>query len=109
MIAQLIDARTSAHVWAADYVRDLQDLLPLQNEIALRLATAIRAQLGAESGPPDRLPSLPPQVMRDYLHGRQSIAQRTLASLGEAAGLFEVVTAAAPTRSQPRPRALSAR
>ena len=69
VIAQLIDARTDAHIWAADYVRDLQDLLPLQNEIALRLAAAIRAQLGGESGTPHKLPTLPPQVMRDYLRG----------------------------------------
>jgi TolB-like protein/predicted Zn-dependent protease len=96
VIAQLIDARTDAHIWAAEYVRDLQDLLPLQNEIALRLAAAIRAQLGAESASPNALPSLPPQVMRDYLRGRHLISQRTLTTLRDASGLFESITAAAP-------------
>ncbi len=96
VIAQLIDARTDAHIWAADYVRDLQDLLPLQNEIALRLAAAIRAQLGGESGTPNKLPTLPPQAMRDYLRGRHLIGQRTVATLREAAGLFQAITAVVP-------------
>ncbi len=96
VVVQLIDARTDAHVWAADYVRDLQELLPLQNEIAMRVASAIRLQLGAELDPVRPAPVLAPQVMRDYLHGRQLISQRTVSILSDARCRFEAVTAAAP-------------
>ncbi|MCC6194485.1 MAG: winged helix-turn-helix domain-containing protein [Burkholderiales bacterium] len=96
VVAQLIDARTDAHVWAADYRLDVGELLPLQNEIASRLAAAIGVELRAESGAGAKAqPTLAPQVMRDYLRGRQLIALRTLASLAEAARLFEGVAAAA--------------
>lgn len=94
VIVQLIDARTDAHIWAADYVRDLGDLLTLQNEIAMRVATAIRMELGAEFQPPRRAPSLAPAVMRDYLRGRHEISRRTVSSLREALAQFETVTAA---------------
>lgn len=93
IVAQLIDARTDAHLWAADYLVDLGELLPLQNEIAARLAAAIGTELGAAAAP--RI-TLAPQAMREYLRGRQLIALRTLASLGDAARLFESVAAAAP-------------
>jgi TolB-like protein/tRNA A-37 threonylcarbamoyl transferase component Bud32/Flp pilus assembly protein TadD len=42
--AQLIDARTDAHVWAQEYDRDLSDVFALQSEIAQKIAD----QLGAE-------------------------------------------------------------
>lgn len=93
VVAQLIDARTDAHIWAADYLLDLGELLPLQNEIASKLAAAIGTELGAAAAPQA---VLAPQVMRDYLRGRQLIAQRTLASLADAAQRFEAVGAANP-------------
>ena len=96
VIAQLIDARTDAHIWAADYVRDLQDLLPLQNEIVMRVAAAIRLQLGAEFASPPSTPSLSPPVMRDYLRGRHLMSRRTIPSLRDALSRFEAVTAATP-------------
>lgn len=93
VVAQLIDARTDAHLWAADYLVDLGELLPLQNEVAARLAAAIGAELGAAAAPQI---TLAPQAMREYLRGRQLIALRTPASLADAARLFESVAAAAP-------------
>ena len=36
--AQLIDARTDAHVWAEEYDRDLKDLFAVQSEIAQKVA-----------------------------------------------------------------------
>src|SRR5882724_5125563 len=42
--AQLIDARTDAHVWAQEYDRDLNDVFTLQSEIAQKITD----QLGAE-------------------------------------------------------------
>lgn len=77
-------------------MRDLQDLLPLQNEIVMRVAAAIRLQLGAEFASPPSTPSLSPPVMRDYLRGRHLMSRRTIPSLRDALSRFEAVTAATP-------------
>jgi serine/threonine protein kinase/Tfp pilus assembly protein PilF len=47
--AQLIDARTDAHVWAQTYDRDLSDIFAIQSEIAKAIADELQAKLsGAE-------------------------------------------------------------
>jgi adenylate cyclase len=43
--AQLIDALTGRHLWAERYDRDLKDLFALQDEITLKILTAIRVKL----------------------------------------------------------------
>ena len=48
--AQLIDARTDAHVWAEEYDRDLKDMFAIQSEIAQKVA----AQLHVKISPAER-------------------------------------------------------
>jgi TolB-like protein/class 3 adenylate cyclase len=43
--AQLIDARTDAHVWAQTYDRDLADVFAIQSEIAKAIADQLQARL----------------------------------------------------------------
>src|SRR6266542_2065677 len=43
--AQLIDARTDAHVWAEQYDRDLKDLFAVQSEIAQKVADCLHAKI----------------------------------------------------------------
>jgi TolB-like protein/Tfp pilus assembly protein PilF len=43
--AQLIDARTDAHVWAQTYDRDLADVFGIQSEIARAIAEQLQAKL----------------------------------------------------------------
>jgi len=43
--AQLIDARTDAHVWAETYDRDLADVFAIQSEIAKTIAEQLQAKL----------------------------------------------------------------
>ncbi|MEO6971278.1 MAG: FlgO family outer membrane protein [Chthoniobacterales bacterium] len=43
--AQLIDARTDAHLWAQTYDRDLADVFAIQSEIAETIAEQLQAQL----------------------------------------------------------------
>src|SRR4030043_2259623 len=43
--AQLIDALTGHHIWAERYDRDLTDLFALQDEITLKILTAIQVKL----------------------------------------------------------------
>jgi TolB-like protein/Tfp pilus assembly protein PilF len=43
--AQLIDARTDAHIWAETYDRDLADVFAIQSEIAKAIAEQLQAKL----------------------------------------------------------------
>jgi TolB-like protein/class 3 adenylate cyclase/cytochrome c-type biogenesis protein CcmH/NrfG len=43
--AQLIDATTGRHLWADRYDRDLQDLFALQDEITLKIVSALEVKL----------------------------------------------------------------
>jgi TolB-like protein len=45
--AQLIDARTDAHLWAQTYDRELSDIFAIQDEIAQRIADQLRAKISA--------------------------------------------------------------
>jgi adenylate cyclase len=43
--AQLVDATTGGHVWSERYDRDLKDIFVLQDEITMRILTALRVTL----------------------------------------------------------------
>jgi len=43
--AQLIDALTGRHLWAERYERDLKDLFALQDEITMKILTAVQVKL----------------------------------------------------------------
>ncbi len=43
--AQLINARTDAHIWAETFERETTDVFALQSELAEKIATALRANL----------------------------------------------------------------
>src|ERR1700759_965432 len=46
--AQLINARTDAHVWADTFDREITDLFILQSDLASQIANALRANLSPE-------------------------------------------------------------
>ena len=43
--AQLIDALTGNHLWAERYDRDLKDIFALQDEITIKILTAVQVKL----------------------------------------------------------------
>jgi adenylate cyclase len=45
--AQLVDALTGHHLWAERYERDLKDIFALQDEITLKIITALQVKLTA--------------------------------------------------------------
>jgi serine/threonine protein kinase/tetratricopeptide (TPR) repeat protein len=45
IIAQLIDAETDQHLWAERYVRKFTNIFAVQSEIAIAIATALKANL----------------------------------------------------------------
>lgn len=46
--AQLIDARTDAHIWAEQYESDMADVLSIQSDIAQKIAGQLEAALSAD-------------------------------------------------------------
>ncbi len=47
--AQLVEAKTGNHLWAERYYRNLKDIFAIQDEITMKIITALRVQLtGAE-------------------------------------------------------------
>ena len=43
--AQLIDAQNGQHLWAENYDRELKDIFEIQDEITLKIVTALRVEL----------------------------------------------------------------
>jgi len=43
--AQLIDARNGQHLWAENYDRDFRDIFEIQDEITMKIVTALRIKL----------------------------------------------------------------
>jgi len=66
--AQLIDALTGRHIWAELYNRDLKDIFALQDEITMRILTAIRVKLteGEQA-------SMPGKTYEKYYKGKQGL------------------------------------
>jgi TolB-like protein/Flp pilus assembly protein TadD len=66
--AQLIDALTGRHIWAELYERDLKDIFALQDEITMRILTAIQVKLteGEQA-------SMPGKTYEKYFKGKQGL------------------------------------
>jgi TolB-like protein len=85
---QLVDVADGYHIWSESYDREMADLSAVQDEIALRVAEALRLRLAAT----DLLPRAPrpagdPEAYHLYLRGRYYWNKRT--ELREALRCFE--------------------
>src|SRR6184192_2908211 len=68
--AQLVDARTDAHLWAQTYDRDLADVFAIQSEIAKAIAGQLQARLtGREEQALAAKPTNHPEAYDAYLRG----------------------------------------
>jgi serine/threonine-protein kinase len=73
IVAQLVDALTDEHIWADTYDRDLTDIFAIQSDVALNIATALRAQLSNdERARVGRRPTENFEAYEFYLRGRNS-------------------------------------
>ena len=78
--AQLIDAETDAHLWAERFDRNAGDLFALQNEITIRLANALGAELlAAEAARPPENPDAVDYILRGRAAGLKPISRETYA------------------------------
>jgi TolB-like protein/thioredoxin-like negative regulator of GroEL len=85
--AQLIDARTDQHLWARSYVRDLNDVLTLQAEVARTIADQIRIAVTPEERARLARPrTVDPEAQELYLQGMQALGT---GNPGNAIGYFQ--------------------
>ena len=70
--AQLVDARSDAHLWAEHYDRDIADVFAIQTEIAQRIADQLRAKLSPkEKARVETKPTENPDAYLSYLRARE--------------------------------------
>ena len=88
--AQLIDARTDAHLWAQIYDRDLADIFAIQSEIAKTIAGQLEAKLSPrEENAIERPPTSDISAFELYAQAKNVLAIRNArANLLEAVDLL---------------------
>jgi TolB-like protein/Flp pilus assembly protein TadD len=98
--AQLIDARTDAHLWAETFDRELspESVFDIQSEIAVAIAAALNRQLGlADPTPPDaHLPTRNAEAYDLYLRARVTRADTSGAATRARLALYQQALQADP-------------
>jgi len=84
---QLVDVAGDCHLWSEQYDREMADVFAVQDEIALRVAEALRLQLAAPDPARGGRRAADPEAYHLYLRGRHH--QDRLTDLREALRCFE--------------------
>ena len=95
--AQLIDARTGAHIWAERLDRDMDDLFVMQDEVTERIVATIADRL--EKTEQGRAAGIRPETMRahDYILRARAIISETAETNRQSRALYEKALALEPT------------
>jgi TolB-like protein/Flp pilus assembly protein TadD len=100
--AQLVDARTDAHLWANTYDRDLADVFAIQSEIAKTIADQLQAKISPsekvaiEKPPTTNLDAYDLYLRARGLYATTSDPVRGKVQLPKAASLLDRAVAADP-------------
>ena len=88
--AQLIEAEKDVHMWSETYDRELNDIFAIQDEIAHKVAQALRITLlGEDEARLDQVASTEINAYDLYLKGLQGINESGYVSLDRSATLFQ--------------------
>ncbi len=88
--AQLIDAKSDAHLWAQTYDRELSDIFAVQSDVAEQISQALQARIKpAEEAQIRRRPTESMEAYETYLQGRVHLGRRTEEALKKAIASFE--------------------
>ena len=90
VIAQLVDASDGAHLWSANFDRELKDIFAIQDEIAQEVVSALKVALLDEDQAQlaERYqPSL--EAYEQVILGRQEVEKRTAEGLAAAEAHFK--------------------
>ena len=99
--AQLIEAQTDHHLWARTYERDSQDVLALQDEVALAIANEIKLKLTARDQA--RLANARPvkaDAVEEYLKGRYFLTKLTQENVAKSIEQLELSVTKDPDFAQ---------
>ena len=95
--AQLVDTKTDFPVWSERYDREMQDIFELQDEIARKIAEALRVTLSPqEQAELAAKPTENPQAYDLYLRGKSYVRRLTKQDLEFARQMFEQAIALDP-------------
>jgi adenylate cyclase len=95
--AQLIDARTDAHLWSEIYDRTLDDIFAVQEDVARSVVSSLRATLSPRADA--RISNYPTENLAAYdlyLRGREALHTNDAESNRAAVSLFEEAIALDP-------------
>jgi serine/threonine-protein kinase len=97
IVAQLIDAEADRHLWTETYDRQLTDIFAIQSDVALQIASALRAELSRdERARIHRKPTSDIRAYQLYLQGRYCYTRYTEESIRKGIEYFEQAIAADP-------------
>jgi serine/threonine-protein kinase len=92
IVAQLIDAETDQHLWAETYDRQLTDIFAIQTDVALHIATALKAGLSPDETTRIRTePTDDVQAYQLYLLGKHCLNGWTREGGGARGGALEEI------------------
>ena len=99
---QLIDGQSDTHLWTSSYVRNFDDILDLQEEIANAIASELSGHVAADGAPTQAVSTARPvtesaEAYRAYLKGRFSFNQFGMEQFRTALDYYEEATAIDPT------------
>ncbi len=97
IVAQLLDAASDRLLWSETYDRQMADIFSIQSEVALQIASALRAELSAdERTRVRRTPTADLQAYHLFLQGRRTHLQYTPQSMTDAVELYDRALARDP-------------
>jgi TolB-like protein len=96
--AQLINVEDGYHLWSETYDRELDDIFAIQDEIARKVAQALRITLlGEDEARLEQVASTEVSAYDIYLKALQSLNDNSYESLSNAVNLFQQVLSLDPT------------
>jgi TolB-like protein/DNA-binding winged helix-turn-helix (wHTH) protein/Tfp pilus assembly protein PilF len=95
--AQLISVADQSHLWAQAYDRSPQDVLTVEDDVALAVATEIQVHLNPHQTDLARGRTANPEAYEAYLKGRYFWNKRTADGLKKSTDYFEAAIAKDPT------------
>jgi len=95
--AQLIEAKTDAHLWSEIYDKDVSDIFAIQSEVAQNVAKELKATLtSVETEQINKYQTQNPEAYNLYLQGRFFIEKRREEAIRKSIEYFEKAVSADP-------------
>ena len=87
---QLLHAPSDTHLESRTYEREMKDILRLQTEIAVEIATLVQEEVGVEvTGDVRQIAEVDPEAYRAFVRGQHELEHGTPEGLEAALGLFD--------------------